>query len=125
MAENLIQMPWKQLGTFDKTTMDADSALAVGERKYSFVATGGEPSMTNVVLWTPLPRNLNRLLFRFRGKTNGDDAKYIDVWAGRLCKERDCDLHRIVTLDVEIGTQVAWNGATNYTLFADEIVLTN
>lgn len=119
MSENLIQMPWKQLGTFNKTTTDADSVLAVTERKYSHVK-----DLTNAVCWL-VPRNLNRLLFRFRGGTNGDNAAYIDLYLGRLCGAIDADLHRICTMDVEIGTQVSWNGAAGYTLLADEITLTN
>lgn len=119
MSENLIQMPWKPLGTFNKTTSDAAGVLTVTTRKYSSVK-----AITNAVCWLA-PRNLNRLLFRFRGKTNGDNAAYIDLYLGRLCGAKDADLHRLCTMDVEIGTQVAWDGATNYTLLADEIGLSN
>ena len=118
MSENLIQMPWKQLGTFNKTTTDAASVLAVTARKYSSVK-----AITNAVCWLA-PRNLNRLIFRFRGKTDGDNAAYIDLYLGRLCGAADADLHKVITMDVEIGTQVSWNGATGYTLLADEITIT-
>lgn len=120
MFNNPIQMPWKELGTIDATAGDADAAFTVGERTYQ---TAYALRATNCVIWYPVPR-VKYLEFRFRGKTNGDNHIVI-VWGARLCDAYDTDLSRLCSLDVETGTQVAVNAATNYTLFADEITLTN
>lgn len=121
MADYRIQMPWSELATLTKTEADADGALAVTERYYQFVYA---LRTTNCGILYPAYLLADHLLFRFRGKTNGDNHT-IDVWSGRLCGAKDCDIHRLCTLDVEIGTQVARNSPTNYTLLADEITLSN
>lgn len=120
MFSNPIQMPWKELGTFTQAESDADAEFGVSERTYQ---TAYALRVTNCVIWYPTPR-VKYLEFRFRGKTNGDN-NIVVVWGGRLCGARDTDLSRLCSLDVEIGTQVAVGSPTNYTLFADEITLTN
>lgn len=117
LALKTIRMPWINIGTISYETADDDAALGVAERTLAIAG-----ALTNSVYKAPIPSGINSLETRFLGTTNGKDAKYIDVWAGRLFDNNLADLCRVCTLDVEIGTQIQ---QTTGLLYADEITITN
>jgi hypothetical protein len=118
LALKTIRMPWINLGTISYTAADDDAALGVAER-----TLGTAKLLTNVVYKAPIPTGINTLEARFLGTTNGKDAQYTDVWAGRLNEDEDCDLIRVCTLVPEIGTNDVLGSSTLH--FADEITITN
>jgi hypothetical protein len=119
MANN-YGTPWRALGTLDATASAADATLAVAERFFQTVK-----DLDNVV-WAQLDNTANGIEVRFKMTTDGANAAYIDVWAGRFGSgggpNADAELTRICTLDVECGLQDTLDGAAH---FADEITLTN
>ena len=119
LALKTYQMPWKNLGTITETVADDDATFTVAERDYVTAI-----ALTNVVYCSPVPSPINTVEVKFAGTTNGADFKYIDVWAGRRGGEKNCDLSRVCTLDVEVGTQdLVYTGSTLH--YADEITITN
>ncbi len=111
------QIPWMNLGVIDQAAADADVVLAVGERDFLTASV-----LTNSVYWG-VPSGVNNLIARFLSDANGEN-NLMEVWAGRIAaNETDCIMARVCTLDVETGLMET-DDAT-YTLYADEIVITN
>ena len=112
-----LQVGWLSLGVIDQTAADADVVLAVGERDFLSAA-----ALANSVYWK-VPYGINTIEARFLSDANGEN-NLMEVWAGRLnLAKTDCEMARVCTLDVETGLQQTDD--TTYTLYADEIVITN
>ena len=121
----MIQMHWISLGTLDATASAADSALGVAERNFQSLF----PSLAAIdnALYYYIPRPLSAIEVRFELTTNNADVD-IDIWKGWLARDparhitEDCDLKRLVTLDVICGQQDVY-GTTRH--FADTINISN
>ena len=116
LALKTYKNPWINIGTIAYATADDDVALGVSERTLAIAG-----ALTNSV-YKEVPTSINALEVRFLGTTNGKDAQYTDVWAGRLGGRSNCDLCRVCTLVPEIGTQVQLGTGL---LYADNITITN
>ncbi len=110
-ALQTVKVPWLNLGTIDKTTAGADSALGDSERYYDSVS-----ALANAVGFK-VPFGLNAIEVLFLLDVNNRTAD-IDVYKVRL---KSNDLIFVATLDVVAGAQVNEDGW----FFADTIVLSN
>ncbi len=111
VALQSAQVNWIDIGTIDKTTADADSALGNAERYYDAVS-----ALANAVGYS-VPFSLNGIEALFLLDVE-DRTADIDVYAVRKLSN---DLIFIATLDVVAGAQVNEDGL----FFADTIVLSN
>ena len=118
LALKTIRMPWINLGTIAYTAADDDAAFGVAERTLAIASL-----LTNCVYKAPIPTGINTIEVRFLGTTNGEEAQYTDVWAGRLNADGNCELCRVCTLEPEIGSQDVLGSSTLH--YADEITITN
>ncbi len=110
-ALQTAKVPWLDIGTIDKTTAGADSALGDTERYYDSIS-----ALANAVGFK-VPFGINAVEFAFLLDVNNRTAD-IDAYAVKL---KSNDLIFIATLDVVAGAQVREDGW----FFADTIVLSN